>query len=150
MSANSTTTNPRRERAEQAGTVLLYGIFGLLLFGPLAFGTTEPWSIFVMEAGSAALFLLWIGKQVLQGEMTIKWNPLFLPMGAFGLIVIVQLGFRRSAYPHDTASLALLYCSYATLCFLAAQTLLRGPQARNLAVVISLYGAALAFFALIY
>jgi O-antigen ligase len=149
----STTANPevlRRERAEKAGTVLLYGIFGLLLFGPLAFGTTEPWSIFVMEAGSAALFLLWIGKQVLQGEMTIKWNPLFLPMGVFGLIVIVQLAFHRSAYPHDTASLALLYCSYATLCFLAAQTLLRGPQARNLAVVISLYGAALAFFALIY
>src|SRR5580692_12398238 len=101
----STTANPetiRRERVEQAGAVLLYGIFGLLLFAPLAFGTTEPWSIFLMEAGSAALFLLWIRKQLLEGEMKIRWNPLFLPMGAFALLVLSQLLLGRSAYPHDT------------------------------------------------
>jgi O-antigen ligase len=149
----STTANPetiRRERVEQAGAVLLYGIFGLLLFAPLAFGTTEPWSIFLMEAGSAALFLLWIRKQLLEGEMKVMWNPLFLPMGLFGLLIIAQLVFRGSAYPHDTASLALQYFSYALLCFLAAQTLVRGAQARNLAVVFSLYGAAIASFALVY
>jgi len=149
MSATSTTANPRSERAAQAGTVLLYGIFGLLLFGPLAFGAVEPWSIFVMEAGSAALFLLWVGKQVLEGGMKIRWNPLFLPMAVFGLLVVLQIVFRRSAYPHDTASLALLYSSYAMLCFLAGQALLRGAQARSLAVVFSVYGAILASFALI-
>ena len=149
MSATSTTANQRSERAAQAGTALLYGIFGLLLLGPLAFGAVEPWSIFLMEAGSAALFLLWIGKQVLDGEMKIRWNPLFFPMAVFGLLILSQLLFRRSAYPHDTASLALLYFSYAMLCFLAGQTLLRGSQARSLAVVFSLYGAALASFSLI-
>jgi O-antigen ligase len=149
MSPTSTTAKHRRERAAQAGTALLYGLFGLLLFGPIAFGAVEPWSIFLMEAGSAALFLLWIGTQVLEGEIKIRWNPLFLPMAAFGLLVVVQLVFRRSAYPHDTASLALLYFSYAILCFLAGQALLRGSQARTLAVVFSLYGAALASFSLI-
>jgi O-antigen ligase len=149
MSANSTTSNHRRECATQAGAALLYGIFGLLLFGPVAFGAVEPWSIFLLEAGSAALFLLWIGKQVLEGELKITWNPLFLPMGAFGLLVIAQLLFRRTSYPHDTASLALLYFSYAMLCFLAGQTLLWGAQARRLALIFSLYGAALASFALI-
>ncbi len=149
MSPTSTTANPRSNLAAQAGTVLLYGIFGLLLFGPVAFGAVEPWSILLMEAGSAALFLLWIGKQVLEGEMKIRWNPLFLPMAAFGLLILLQLVFRRTAYPHDTASLALLYVSYAMLCFLAGQTLLRGSQARTLAVVFSLYGAVLASFALI-
>lgn len=149
MSANSKTESHRRELATQAGTALLYGIFGLLLFGPLAFGAVEPWSIFLMEAGSAALFLLWIGKQALEGEIKIRWNPLFLPMGVFGLLIVSQLAFRMSAYPHDTVSLALLYFSYAILCFLAAQTLLRGSQARSLAFVFSLYGAALAGFALI-
>ena len=98
------TRNPeshRRERAAHAETALLYGIFGLLLFGPLAFGAVEPWSIFLMEAGSAALLLLWIGKQVVEGGMKIRWNPLFLPMGVFGLLIVSQLVFRRSAYPHD-------------------------------------------------
>ena len=150
MSPTSTTAKHRRERAAQAGTALLYGIFGLLLFGPVAFGAVEPWSIFLMEAGSAALFLLWIGKQALEGEIKIRWNPLFLPMSAFGLLVVVQLVFRRSAYPHDTASLALLYFSYAILCFLAGQAMLRGSQARTLAAVFSLYGAALASFSLIH
>src|SRR6202162_366283 len=137
MSPTSTTAKHRRERAAHAGTALLYGVFGLLLFGPLAFGAVEPWSIFLMEAGSAALFLLWIGKQVLEGEMKIRWNPLFLPMAVFGLLIASQLVFHRGAYPHDTASLALLYVSYAMLCFLAGQALLRGSQARTLAVVFS-------------
>jgi len=122
---------------------------GLLLFGPLAFGAVEPWSIFLMEAGSAALFLLWIAKQVLEGEMKIRWNPLFLPMAVFGLLIVSQLVFRMTAYRHDTVSLALLYLSYALLCFLAGQTLIKGSQARSLALVFSLYGAAMSGFALL-
>src|SRR6266849_2141158 len=149
MRATRNPGNYRRERATQAGTALLYGIFGLLLFGPLAFGAVEPWSIFLMEAGSAALFLLWIGKQVLEGELKIRWNPLYLPMGVFGLLIVSQLVFRMTAYPHDTISLALLYLSYAMLCFLAGQALIKGSQARTLALVFSLYGAALAGFALL-
>ncbi len=149
MIANPITQSHRSELAEQAGNVLLYGIFGLLLFGPLAFGAVEPWSIFLLEAGSAALFLVWIGKQVLEGGMKIRWNPLFPSMGAFGLLVISQLLFRRTAYPHDTLSLALLYLAYAMLCFLAGQTLLRGSQVRRLALTFSVYGGVLASFALL-
>jgi O-antigen ligase len=149
MSANPIKASPSRERASQASTILLYGIFGLLLFGPLAFGAVEPWSILLVEVGSAALFLLWVGTQALQGEMKIRWNPVFLPMGLFGLLILSQLVFRRTAYPHDSESLALLYLSYGLLCFLAGQTLVRGSQARSLALIFSLYGAALAGFALI-
>jgi O-antigen ligase len=149
MSPARTIAIPRSDRSAQVGAVLLYGVFALLLFGPVAFGAVEPWSILVMEAGSAALFFLWIVKQALESEVKIRWNPLFLPMAAFGLLVVLQIVFRRSAYPHDTAALALLYISYAILCFLAGQALLRGSQARTLAVVFSLYGAALASFALI-
>jgi O-antigen ligase len=147
---SSASNEPRqRERATQLGTVLLYGIFGLLLFGPLAFGAVEPWSIFFMEAASAGLFLLWVGKQVLEGELKLRSNPVFLPLAAFAVLIAVQLGFRISAYPHDTISLALQYFSYAVLCFLASQTLLRGVQARSLALVFCVYGGALAAFSLI-
>jgi O-antigen ligase len=70
-------------------------------------------------------------------------------MGVFGLLIVSQLVFRMTAYPHDTISLALLYLSYAMLCFLAGQALIKGSQARTLALVFSLYGAALAGFALL-
>jgi len=137
MSTANITEIHRRERSVQADNALLYGIFGLLLFGPVAFGAVEPWSIFVVEAGSVALFLLWIGKQILDGEVKVQWNPLFLPMGVFCALIAAQLIFRMTAYPHDTVSLALQYCAYGMLCFLAGQTLLRGDQARKLALIFS-------------
>jgi len=141
----------RRERSAQADQALFYGVFGLLLFGPLAFGAVEPWSIFVLEAGSAALFLMWIGKQVLfDGRINVRGNSIFLPMGIFAALIAAQIVFHRTAYPHDTTALGLQYFAYAILCFLAGQTLLRGAQARSLALIFSVYGAALAGFALIY
>jgi O-antigen ligase len=147
MRANNTT--PRRKPADQADIALFYGIFGLLLFGPLAFGAVEPWSILLLETGTAALFLLWMAKQAIEGQMRIRWNPLFLPMGVFGLLIVSQLALHLSAYPHDTFSLALRYCAYGVLCFLACQTLLRNVQVRQLTLIFSIYGAALAGFALI-
>src|SRR5579871_300170 len=131
------------------GNVLLYGTFGLLLFGPLAFGAVEPWSIFVLESGTALLMLLWCAKQWLDKEITIQGNPLFLPMGAFGVLILAQLVFRLSAYPHDTISGTMLYAAYAMLCFLSSQALIRSSQARKLAVIFGIYGFVVAFLALL-
>jgi len=149
MTTERITESHRRELSVTAGSALFYGLFGLLMFAPLAFGAVEAWSIFVMEAASATLLLLWIGKQVLEGEVRIRRNPVFVVMGIFGLLIAAQLVFRISAYPHETMSRALLYICYAMLCFLASQTLLRVSQARRLALIFSLYGAVVAGFALI-
>jgi O-antigen ligase len=137
------------DAAARLGKVLFYGTFGLLLLGPLAFGGVEPWSIFMIEAGSAVLVALWIGKQVIEGKVRIRQNSLFVPAGIFGVLIASQLTFRITAYPHATMEAALLYVSYALLCFLVSQTLERGSQARRLALIISIYGAAVASFALI-
>ncbi|HUO13939.1 MAG TPA: O-antigen ligase family protein [Verrucomicrobiae bacterium] len=128
--------------------ILLYGTFGLLMFGPLAFGAVETWSIFVLEAGAAALMLLWCCKQKVAGELKILWNPLFSPMLAFGALILVQIVFRVSAYAHDTFSTALLYAAYAMLCFLSSQTLIRSSQAKKMALIFALYGFAVAAMAL--
>jgi O-antigen ligase len=139
----------RRALSLKLGSILLYGTFGLLMFGPVAFGAVEPWSIFILEVGSTVLALLWLGKQWLDGEINIRWNPLFLPMGAFALLIVAQLAFRISAYPHDTVSQLLLFCAYAMLCFLSSQTLIRGSQARRLTLVFVIYGFAIAALALL-
>jgi len=139
----------RQELSAQIGVVLLYGTFGLLMFGPLAFGAVEPWSIFIVEAGSVALTLLWLAKQWIDGEVDILWNPLFLPMAAFGVLILLQVLLPISAYRHDTISEAMLYCAYGMLCFLVTQSLLRSSQARKIAIMLALYGATLAVFALL-
>jgi O-antigen ligase len=139
----------RQERSAQIAAVLLYATFGLLMFGPLAFGAVEPWSIYILETGSVLLTLLWLCKQWLDGELNIQWNPLFPPMAGFGILILLQIVLRTTAYRHDTISGALLYCAYGMLCFLAAQTLLRSSQARKIAVIVAVYGIAIAAFALL-
>ena len=128
--------------------VLLYGVFGLLLFGPLAFGAVEPWSIFVMEAGSAALFIIWSIRQIESGELRVLGNPLFLPMSVFALLVGIQLTTGRTSYRHQTISSLMLYVAYALLCFLVVQCLRKTSQIRILAQVFCAYGYAMATFAM--
>ena len=130
-------------------SVVLYGTFGLLMFGPLAFGAVELWSIFVVQMGAVALTLLWFARQWIAQEMDIQWNPLFPPMLAFAALFIVQIVFKTTAYRHDTVSQAALYCAYGMLCFLATQSLRRSSQAKKVAFVFAVYGIALAAFALL-
>lgn len=144
-----TTEVDPQSRSAQIDAILLFATFGLLMFGPLAFGAVEPWSTFLLEACAALLTLLWLYKQTLTGEVDIQWNPLFLPMAGFGALILLQIVFGVSAYRHDTISGALLYCAYAMLCFLSSQTLLRSSQARTIAVILALYGFAIAALALL-
>ena len=149
MSVAHTGQFDRRLLSLRLDSVLFYGIFGLLMFGPLAFGAVEPWSIFFLESGAACLALVWLARQWLDGEIKVKWNPLFLPMAAFGLLIAAQLVFRISAYRHDTMSGFLLYCAYGALCFVSSQTVLRTAQARKLGLILCVYGAVLATFSLL-
>jgi len=48
---------PQEKRQLRSDSRFLVGVFGLLLFGPLAFGAVEPWSIFLLEAGAAILMV---------------------------------------------------------------------------------------------
>lgn len=139
----------RQSYSAQLGAVVLYGTFGLLMFGPLAFGAVEPWSIFVVQSGAVMLSALWLAKQWLDGEIAISWNPIFAPMLAFACLIVMQIVLGTSVYRHESIAQFMLYCAYGMLCFLATQTLVRSSQARKIAIVLAAYGAAIAIFALI-
>jgi O-antigen ligase len=121
----------------------------LLLFNPLAFGAVEPWSIFILEWSASLLFVLWALRQAKSGELLVVWNPLFPPILIFAALVALQLATGRTAYRYETLSSALLYCAYGLLCFLAVQYLRRTSQVKTLAIVVPVYGFAVAMFALI-
>jgi O-antigen ligase len=143
------TVAPGQSSRSKAAGALFCGVFGLLLLGPLAFGETEPWSIFLLEAGATALLIFWIVRQMASGEVGIETNPLFLPLLAFAALIVVQLATGWTAYLYRTFSSALMYCAYGMLCFVAVQVLRRTWQVRALATVFSIYGFLLATFALI-
>jgi len=129
--------------------ITFYGAFGLLLFGPVAFGATEPWSIFLLEAGSALLFLRWIIRQAQAGEVMVSSSPLFAPMLSFMALVGLQLLGGHTAYRYQTFRSALLYVAYGALAFVVVQSLRRTSQVKFLTVLFSAYGFAVASFALV-
>jgi hypothetical protein len=51
-------------------------IYFAILFGPWAFGTTQPWSIHVMNGVGFALGLLWLGKLLIRltGFRPLRWT----------------------------------------------------------------------------
>ena len=149
IAANNDAASGRAPSPGPLDQVIFYGVFGLVLFGPLAFGAVEPWAIFILEAGSALLFLLWVTQQAASGELRITGSPLFAPMAAFAGLVLVQLLANRSAYRQETIHGALLYCAYGLLCFLAVQSLRRTSRVSFLAYAFCIYGSLVAVFALL-
>ncbi|HZQ68426.1 MAG TPA: O-antigen ligase family protein [Terriglobales bacterium] len=129
--------------------IVFYGTFALLLFGPLAFGAVDPWAIFLIESGSAALLLVWVLQQIQQQELRITPNPVFAPMCAFAILIAFQYLAHLTAYRYATSTAMLLLCAQGLLCFLAVQTLHRTPQANRLAIIFSAYGFSLACFAIL-
>jgi len=149
VAAEPTLVSRRTFKPSRVDSVVFYGIIGLLLFGPLAFGAVEPWSIFILEFGASLLFLVWMIQQIRSSALRVTRNPLFLPMFVFASLILVQLATGRSAYKYETSSKALLYFAYGMLCFLAVQCLRRASQAKKLALILSIYGSSVALFALI-
>jgi O-antigen ligase len=147
LTLNAELSSPRAFRTN-LDRVLLYGVVGLLLFGPLAFGAVESWSMSIMQVGSGLLFALWAAWQVKTGELEIVANPLFVPILFFTGLILWQLATGQTAYRADTFSTALLYFAYGLLCFLVVQCLRRTSQLKVLAWIFSGYGFWVAFFAL--
>jgi O-antigen ligase len=142
-------SQPRRSASSRGDQVILAGVLGLLLFGPLAFGAVEPWSSSIIQVGVGLLFAYWAVRQIAVGELEIVSHPLFFPMLFFAGLILWQLASGRTAYRADTSSAALLYGAYGLLCFLAVQCVRRTSQLTALGAVLSGYGFAIAVFGLI-
>jgi O-antigen ligase len=129
---------------------LFVALCTVLMFGPLALGIVQDWSIALFEAASALTLLLWMAWQLAVGEIRLRWNPLFAPMLAFIALVLAQIAFRRSAYLYDSLSELWLYFAYGILAFVAVQIFCSDDRflvyfARSVA----LFGAVYAVFAVL-
>ena len=115
--------NLERRHGRESGIlqwVFVLGLCALLIFAVLAFGAVEEWSTFVFEAGAAALFLVWAGKQMVSGQLKLSKNPLYLPALLFFLLLLAQVGLRTSAYGYVTKYEVLQYVAYGIVLLIAA------------------------------
>jgi O-antigen ligase len=129
--------------------IVTYGPFALLMFGVLAFGTVEAWSILILQLGAALLLVLWAVSAIRTQELELSAHPLFAPMLCFGALILLQLLLGHTAYRYATFYELMLYVPYGILCFLVAQNLQRTREFRTIAAAVSGFGFAVALFALL-
>ncbi|MGA2002471.1 MAG: O-antigen ligase family protein [Terriglobales bacterium] len=140
---------PKAPTPKLTNTALLAGTGGVLLLAPLAFGAVEPWAIFALEACAVLLLLAWGVRQWLNQQIDFSNNVLYVPMGAFLVLAVVQWITGATAYRHVTYAQILLYAAYGMLAFVATQSLRRSSHFEWLAKVVTGYGALLAGFAVL-
>jgi O-antigen ligase len=124
------------------------GLCLLLAFGPLAFGGVQAWAIFILEAGSALLFITWAAGAIARPRVEIASSPLFPPIVLFAGLVAAQLLLNRSAYWYATWQKALLWAAYGILFFLSIQCFRREAWLRRFGIACSVYGFLVAMFAI--
>lgn len=128
--------------------VLVFGLCTVLIFAIMAFGAVEEWSSFGLEAGAVALLLVWVGKQLVSGQLKVSKNPLYLPALLFFGLIFVQLVIHRSAYSYVTRYEALQYVSYGIVLLIAAECVRDEDARKKFILVFTLFGALFALFAI--
>jgi O-antigen ligase/Flp pilus assembly protein TadD len=152
---------------------------GTLIFCPLAFGTVETWSLLIMETGvfsALVLFFFFIKEQESHGILR---APGMMPLAALLSYMIFQAiplppaliekispatfalysqsvwiadpgaWATLSLYPKGTVSEFLRLSSYAGAYLLITQFLFDSDRLRRTVGMLSVFAAALAFFAII-
>jgi O-antigen ligase len=130
-------------------TAILAGACGVLMFGPLAFGAVEPWTIFALEACSTALLMVWAVRQWKNRELDLSENVLFRPMAVFFALLVAQWALGITVYREVTYTHLLLYAAYGMLAFVVTQTLRRSSHFEMMANLFTGYGAVVAAFAIL-
>lgn len=128
---------------------LFWMLTGLLVFGVLAFGATEPWSAAVLQSGTVVLLLLWTARQMASQVAVFQPSALFAPMMLFAAVVIIQILSGLSAYRVATITEAMEYVSYAIILFITAQLFFYGQRLRLFADVLTWFGLVVSLLAIL-
>lgn len=102
--------------------IIRVGLYLLVLFSVLAFGTVEVWSQSLLEMGAGVLFLLWAVIVFKDPKAKIYWYSLNWPIVGVIAIGVLQLCFGATPYSYLTRLELLRFGTYLLLFFLMAQS----------------------------
>ncbi len=122
-----------------------YLTVAILVFGPLAFGAVEPWSMLLLHLGTSAAFLLWLLANVTSKRGMIDLQAIHLPPFFFCCLVIGQILFGGTVYHHETVTQFLNYVAYGLIFLIATDIFRNEREARLLCLTLAALGFGLAF-----
>jgi O-antigen ligase len=140
------TDNPIAQRSETATFVVLTA---LLMWAPLAFGTTEPWSQFILRTVALVLFAAWAAQQYWRRSVVLLPKQISLPVLAFVALVIAELLSGSTAYRYATLTESLRLMVYGILMLVAGELFTHRRRLRAFSFALASFGAALAVLSLI-
>jgi O-antigen ligase len=126
-------------------------LLATLLAAPLAFGAVQEWAWGAMAVGAFLMLLFWSIAGARQGNLKIRWSPLYLPALLFLLLGTIQFFTHRTLDPIATRESLLKLVTDLIFFFLAAQLLATGAQkmVRGFGLTVVLYAFSLALFAML-
>ncbi len=128
---------------------LLWGLVTTIACAVLAFGATQSWSTFALEAAAALLLSTWAARQAAAGAIEIPANQLYLPMLGFALVVLWQIVAGATAYSYATRMELLRYVAYGIVFVVAEHTVAGKRRRGRLLFALSLFGIAVAILAVL-
>lgn len=138
--------------------IIATGLLLVIVVAALAHGVVEPWSALLFKWGLIALVLLWMVKAAVERQLTVVIPSIAWPLAALLALGIAQsLAITDSAGARQSLSLDVEATREVTLMLggllagtlVAANFLTSRARLRSLARFLTIYGLALAFFAII-
>jgi O-antigen ligase len=125
-----------------------FGTLAVQFFAVLAFGAVEYWSVGLLQLAAWLFLAVWCVALYRSPAVRLRRNPLYVPMLAFGALVLFQYLSGRTLYaPATRQNLLLLFCYFAFFVVLTHAADQRQSR-RTLALALAAFGAAVAAFAL--
>ena len=125
--------------------VLIYLLLGLIIFfRPLIDGVTYEWSNTVFQIIVLMMVLLWRGRQLQEGRISLKSTPLELPVILF--IFFSGLSLIKSVSIHDSLQILPQFICYAIIFYIAANVTEKNETEKFLVLalftgfLVSIYG----------
>jgi O-antigen ligase len=140
-----------RDRIEHGLRTVLFIFFcATLIFGPLALGVVQDWSIAFFESAAALILLLWSLWQLSRVELRPRWNPLFAPALVFAVLAVTQIALHRTVYLYDSVSEFWLYIAYGVLFFCGFQLFCASEKlVMTFAITMAAFGSLCSLFAVL-
>ncbi|MBA7560543.1 hypothetical protein ES708_02169 [subsurface metagenome] len=125
-------------------------LISLVIFTPLALGTTQPWSIFILRITVVVALLAWLLKLLSSksySRFTIHDSPLFLPILIFLSVAVIST--ITSSYKWISLNILTNLFIYAAVYFLIVKNLKSKAQIKRLITAILFTSLILGIYGLL-
>jgi O-antigen ligase len=122
-----------------------------LAAAPWAFGAVEPWGWTALGLAACLILFLWARGCAQQGTLTLAWSPIYLPLGLFFLLGVVQYAAGFTLDRAETRQALVLLGTDLVFFFLAVQLFSTASAAtwRVFGLTVLVLAAALGLFAML-